>query len=82
MVYYRQLRKANKKRKGDRKMLEKVLGYFEQGWEVLAVDVWGSDVCEDAEDIQDAMYEDDYIYVSVEVLEDSRQVVLHIHNDE
>ena len=82
MIYYRQLRKANKKRKGDRKMLEKVLGYFEQGWEVLAVDVWGSDVCEDAEDIQDAMYEDDYIYVSVEVLEDSRQVVLHIHDDE
>ena len=63
-------------------MLEKVLGYFEQGWEVLAVDVWGSDVCEDAEDIQDAMYEDDYIYVSVEVLEDSHQVVLHIHDDE
>lgn len=63
-------------------MLEQVLGYFEQGWEVLTVDVWGSDVCEDAEDIQDAMYEDDYIYVSVEVLEDSHQVVLHIHDDE
>lgn len=63
-------------------MLEKVLEYFEQGWEILVVDVWGSDVCEDAEDIQDAMYEDDYIYVSVEVLEDSHQVVLHIHDDE
>ncbi len=63
-------------------MLEQVLGYFEQGWEVLVVDVWGSDVCEDAEDIQDAMYEDDYIYVSVDVLEDSHQVVLHIHDDE
>lgn len=63
-------------------MLEQVLEYFEQGWEVLAIDDWGSDVCEDAEDIQDAMYEDDYIYVSVEVLEDSHQVVLHIHDDE
>lgn len=63
-------------------MLKKVLEYFEQGWEVLTVDVWGSDVCEDVEDIQDAMYEDDYIYVSVEVLEDSQQVVLHIHDDE
>jgi hypothetical protein len=63
-------------------MLDEVLRLFEQGWVVVVEDYYGDYECEDADEIADAMEEDDYRSVRVEVLEAEHRVYLWLSDDE
>lgn len=62
--------------------MDEVLRLFEQGWVVVVEDYYGAYACEDTDDIVDAMEEDEYRSVKVEVLDAERRVYLWLSDDE
>lgn len=63
-------------------MLNEVLRLSEQGWVVVVEGYYGAYECEDADEIVDAMEEDEYRSVKVEVLDSDRHVYLRLSDDE
>ena len=63
-------------------MLEMVLEYFEKGWSIIVADYMGSYECEDEEEIAEAMFEDGYVSIQVEVIKEDHQVCIHVSDDE
>lgn len=59
-----------------------VLKYFEEGQTVKVYDYMSGYICDDAEEVAEAMAEDDYLYVKVEILEDQHLVIIYSENDE
>lgn len=66
--------------------LEKILGYFAQGYTVYSDSYYGSDLCETEEEIREELeeaLEDEYLSIGyVEVDEEAREIHFMVQNDE
>lgn len=62
-------------------MLEQVLEYFAQGYEVYVEDYYGGYRCDDEEEIKDAFIEDDYFSVTIKIDDEAHKIQLFVSDD-
>ena len=52
------------------------------GWLLTVSTIWGEEEIEDADEIADCFYDDEYITIKLEIDEDNHTVIIEIIDDE